>query len=228
MLYVILGDQVLKVDAGYLEEPQDIVYPLFPIDSDIAVGSMRADILQKASFKVPRCYAEAFQERVYAKAKAEYDSMDIKVVLRLVAHSSNYINYIVGPVLMESIRNREGGQYFAYVTDKDNNHILYAGNTAIGLEQAIRFDIRAGNSDVVILHDKYLEEALAKLLEVHIANDICQPQYLYSTFKDPLTIIPKPGEEEATHEAHCEWCLENGLDGKHGNHWAINGTTYTN
>ena len=221
---IILGKQILKVDDGYLDEPLDTLFPLYDED-DNEVGRLEAKVLQLSAIKVPACFAETYKTKTTIAVEKALGEIDIHVVMRLVVHNNEYINYLISPVLMETIINREGGLYFAFVTIDDKD-ILYAGNTAKELEQAIKNDIRACNSNVLVIHDKYFEEALNKLLEMHKANDTCQKPYFYTTYKSPKSTVAEPGEEEACHDLHCQWCLEMGLDGKHGNMWATDGNTY--
>lgn len=221
---IVLGNQILTVDDGYLDEPHDTLYPLYDKDGH-EVGKLEAGTLQRASTKVPACFADTYKERINAATDKAIKEIDILVVMRLIVHNQKFIHGLISPTLMETIINREGGLYFAYVTIEDKD-ILYAGNTAKELEQAIRQDIRACNSNVLVIHDKYFEEALNKLLEMHQLKDVCQLPYSFSKLKDPKSTVAEPGEEEACHDLHCQWCQEMGLDGKHGNWWATDGNTY--
>jgi len=186
---------------------------------------MLASYLQKVAYQVPSCHAEYYQKKMAECLDNTYNAIDIKIVLRLKVHSQNFINYVIGPMIMSEPLTGEGGQYFAYV-DKDGKDVLYAGDTALELRENIKHDIAACNSNVLVIHDKYLEDALGKLLEMYKTKDVCLDNYYFSEFKDPNSTLPEPGEEENCHGLHCEWCLEMGLNGKHGNYWGRDGNIY--
>lgn len=225
MLYVLLNNRVFRVDEGYLDEPLDNVYPLYPLDSDEPVGSMRADVLQQVGMKVPACYQELFEKRVYAKALKEYQSIDIRVVLRLIVNNEKHIHYLIGPVCVDDITIREGGQYFAFKDDSEGNPVLYGADTGLILKQCLENNISAcANKQLVVLHDKYFEAAINKLKEMHLLKDVCVPSVQYSEWKEPPTVVPPVGEEENNHGPHCEWCKEMGLNGLHL--WANDGNVY--
>lgn len=225
MAYVLLNKQVFKVDDGYLDEPLDNTYSLYPLGSDEEVGTMRADVLQQIGFKINPCFAGIFEKRVYAQALKEYQSIDIRVVLRLVVNNENFIHYVIGPVLMDDIAIREGGQYFAFKDDSDGNPILFGADTGLLLGQYLKNDITAcNNKGLVVLHDAYFEAAIAKLKEIHLLHDVCIDSQLFSIKKDPATVIPPVGEDEAHHGPHCKWCIELGLNGNHD--WNNDGNIY--
>ena len=225
MPYVLLNKQVFRVDEGYLDEPLDNEYPLYPLDSDEPVGSMRADVLQQIGFKIPTCYKDLFEKRVYAKALEEYESIDIRVVLRLIVNNENYIHYLIGPVLLDDIAIRQGGQYFAFKNDSEGNPILYGAETGLLLQQMLKSNISAcKNKSLVVLKDSYFDAAIAKLKELHLLQDACIESQLFSIKKDPATQVPPIGEEENNHGPHCEWCKEIHENGLHD--WNNDGNVY--
>lgn len=227
MQYVLLNKQVFRVDDGYLDEPSDNLYPLYPLDSDEPVGTMRADILQQIGFKIPPCYKEIFEKRVYAQALKEYESIDVRVVLRLITNSETYVHYLISPVLVDDITVREGGQYFAFKDDADGNPVLYGADTGLLLQQCLNANIPAAkNRQLVVLNDSYFVEALRQLKEMHLLKDTCAAPLFVSQAKIPGTVILPPGYEEDNHPPHCEWCIANGEDGFHG--WNNDGTGYNN
>lgn len=226
MTHILLGRLIFLVDSGYLDEPSDNIYPLYDPERPYEeVGRMTGSYLQKAAYQIPPCYVDYYKNKIANCMDKTYNDIQIKIVLRLKTHSLNYISYVIGPMIMSESLSAQGGQYFAYVT-KDGKDVLYAGDTMLELEQNIKHDISACHTNVLIIHDKYFEDALNKLLEMHKLNDNCQTNYYLSEFKDPASTLPEPGEEENCHGLHCEWCEEMGLDGKHGNYWGRDGNVY--
>lgn len=225
MPYVLLNNRVFRVDEGYLDEPLDNEYPLYPLGSDEPIGSMRADILQQIGFKVPACYKDLFEKRVYAQALKEYKSIDIRVVLRLIVNNEGYIHYLVGPVLLDDIAIREGGQYFAFKDDSEGNPVLFGADTGLMLQKCLENNISAcNNKSLTVLHDSYFAAAIAKLKELHLLKDVCIEPQLFSFNKVPATQVPPVGEDEAHHGPHCDWCKEINENGLHN--WNNDGNVY--
>lgn len=220
----MLNNTVFKVDDSYLTAPDDQLIPLIGLDGN-PVGTINAVTLRQMTWVVPECYQELFQKRVHAKALEEYKSIDIRSVLRLAVHNERYIHYLVGPVLMDDLLIREGGQYFAFVNVDNNVPVLFTGNTGLELDLNIKHGIPAErNLRFTVLHDSYLEEALAKLLASHNLANPCSPSELVSVWKDPLSVVAPIGGEQANHAPHCEWCLSQGLNGLHD--WNNDGSVH--
>ena len=222
--YILLNGHPFKVDESYLDEPLDNFYPIYDLYDGEEVGTMQASTLQKIATRVPACYIDIYADRIKACIETTISKIDIRPVLRLLVNNDKFIHYVVGPVLMDDLIVREGGQYFAYAQGEDGEPVLYVGDTALELRENIKYGItkcRARN--VSFVHDKYIQEALDKLKAYYLEGDVCAINELYSAWKDGTAIEP---ETEHNHEFHCSWCLANGLDGKHGNYWSNDGNVY--
>lgn len=211
MLTVLINDQVFQVDSGYMDEPLDTIYPLYSMDDDSEpAGTMRADMLQKVAIKVPNAYTGLYRKKIKTKISEALDSIDVRVVLRLLVHNERYMHYIVGPVLMEDLLVREGGYYFAFANDKANRPILYSGDSGLQLRECIKMGIPSiKNPTVQLAHDQYFDKAIATLLEMHNGNDLSlTPEYV-SMWKEALPA------HDFEHPRHCQWCEEQGLSITH-------------
>ena len=185
MKYLLLNKQIFKVEDTYSQEASNStnLVELYPLNSETPVGSMQAGVLKQISFELPEYFKEVIQKRVYAAALKEYNSVDIRVVLRLLVNNSGFIHYLIGPVLKEDLINREGGQYFTFV-DIDGTPTLFGGNTAKELYSCINAGITAGNNkQLIALHDDYLVAALDKLLEFHNQTQTEFTPVIFSTSK---------------------------------------------
>ena len=222
MPYVLLNNRAFLINEDYEHTPPEELLPLIDPNTQEEVGQLTAATIRTIGLKVPACYKDLFEKRVFSSTLKEYEEIDIRVVLRLVVNNERFIHYVVGPVLVADLACREGGQYYAYKNDENGKPVLFGGSTGKELGLMLKSNISAcKNRTLISLHDKYFEDALAKLKEMHLLNDVCIESELVSINKDPNTYVLKPGEDEDNHKLHCQWCLENGLNGMH--HWNNDG-----
>lgn len=225
MQHIVISGKIFLVDAGYLDEPLDTIYPVYDLENDTPVMNVEAAILQKISTPVKGCYAKTFATEIERSLHTAIEQIDIRPILRLMVNNERYIHYVCGPVLIPDLIGREGGQYLSCQLDTVGNVTFFAGNTMLDLLGCERHNIPAVNNGMVkLVKDAYFQEALETLVSMTKANDICQESVTVGVWKDPSK-LPVP-ETDVNHPKHCQWCLSIGLDGKHGNHWANNGIVY--
>ena len=225
MQHIVISGKIFLVDAGYLDEPLDTIYPVYDLENDKPVMNVEAAILQKISTPVKGCYAKTFATEIERSLHTAIEQIDIRPILRLMVNNERYIHYVCGPVLIPDLIGREGGQYLSCQLDTDGNVTFFAGNTMLDLLGCERHNIPAVNNGMVkLVKDAYFQEALETLVSMTKANDICQESVTVGVWKDPSK-LPVP-ETDHNHPKHCQWCQSIGLDGKHGNHWANNGIVY--
>lgn len=217
--YTVIGGKVFKVDESYLDEPLDSVYPLYDHE-DYEVGRMEARTIQQVGKVVPKCYSSLFAEKMRKAECDAFNSINILPVLRIIVNNERYMNYVLGPIVIEQFLSREAGQYFAYAL-VDGKPTLFGADTMLELHQTMKHGITlCQNRGLRVLHDIHFEEALAKLLTMFNANDICQPTQIHQFTKEVIE-----EDEESKHNFHCSWCVSLGLDGHH-NHWNNDGKVY--
>lgn len=217
--YVVIGGKVFKVDESYLDEPLDNVYPLYDLATGDEVGKMEAQVIQQIGKVVPKCYSGLFAERMREAELAVYNSIKLIPVLRIIVNNDRYINYVLGPIVMDQFLSREAGQYFAY-KEVDGDVLLFGADSMLELDQMMKHNISlCQNRGLKTFHDKYFEGALAKLRVMFDKDNMCQPNTIYQFIKERDII------NDTTHNYHCSWCQSLGLDGHH-NDWNNDGKVY--
>lgn len=227
MQYIMLNTQIFMVDDSYQDALDEDLIDLIPVLTNDVVGQVQAGILKAVAIAIPECHLDLYSNAMNEAIITMKKKVNVHTVLRLLVNNETFIHYLISPISLEILRGREGGLYFAYVNDENDEPVLYGANTAVELELFINSGITLKhNPNVITLHDTYFELAIGKLKEMHDLQDVCALPYQHSEVKDPASIPPVIGEDEDSHEPHCEWCIENGLNGLH--HWNNDGIVYDN
>lgn len=221
MTPINLNGKTVWIDPTYKDElAQDTLWPFYD-DLFELQGRLSIKFIKEHTTEIPPCYVKMYAD---ALTKCRLDTTAnlnsrLVTVLRLIVNNPTNIHYLVGPVDLEVLRNRESGQYFAFTTEVVNGlpvYVLYGAESGLelinNLKNGVSLDL---NKSILILKDKYFVDAINQLNAMHVANNVCAQNELVSITKTPTTVIPAPGEEEKNHLPHCKWCISMGLNGRH-------------